>query len=86
MQSVSHATILRILIPGQGRLDGPFCDYSESDKVEFLSKLTNLDVKNIEMEATAYSAFTREAGIRAGIVCVTLLNRLLGDQVCATSF
>lgn len=33
------------------------------------------------MEATAFSAFTREAGIRAGIVCVTFLDRLLGDQV-----
>ncbi|KOB70105.1 Uridine phosphorylase, partial [Operophtera brumata] len=29
--------------------------------------LTDLGVKNIEMEATAYSAFTKEAGIRAGI-------------------
>ncbi|XP_075985834.1 uridine phosphorylase 1-like isoform X2 [Anticarsia gemmatalis] len=66
---------------GQARLDGPFCDYSETDKMTFLKTLTNLGVKNIEMEATAFSAFTREAGIRAGIVCVTLLNRLDGDQV-----
>ncbi|KAJ8708327.1 hypothetical protein PYW07_010452 [Mythimna separata] len=66
---------------GQARLDGPFCDYSESDKMSFLKTLTNLGVRNIEMEATAFSAFTREAGIRASIVCVTFLNRLQGDQV-----
>ncbi|KAJ8708670.1 hypothetical protein PYW08_010052 [Mythimna loreyi] len=66
---------------GQARLDGPFCDYSESDKMTFLKTLTNLGVRNIEMEASAFSAFTREAGIRASIVCVTFLNRLLGDQV-----
>ncbi|PZC71717.1 hypothetical protein B5X24_HaOG212602 [Helicoverpa armigera] len=66
---------------GQARLDGPFCDYSESDKMSFLKSLTNLGVRNIEMEATAFSAFTREAGIRASIVCVTFLDRLQGDQV-----
>ncbi|CAB3237915.1 unnamed protein product [Arctia plantaginis] len=66
---------------GQARLDGPFCDYTEADKMEFLNTLCNLGVRNIEMEATAFSAFTREAGIRASIVCVTFLDRLLGDQV-----
>ncbi|KAH9645679.1 hypothetical protein HF086_005328 [Spodoptera exigua] len=66
---------------GQARLDGPFCDYTEADKMAFLRSLTNMGVRNIEMEATAFSAFTREAGIRASIVCVTFLNRLQGDQV-----
>lgn len=49
--------------------------------MKYLRKLTDLGVKNIEMEATAFSALTKEAGVRAGIVCVTLLDRLLGDQV-----
>ncbi|XP_022837622.1 uridine phosphorylase 1-like isoform X2 [Spodoptera litura] len=66
---------------GQARLDGPFCDYSEADKMAFLRSLTDMGVRNIEMEASAFSAFTREAGIRASIVCVTFLNRLQGDQV-----
>ncbi|XP_049881345.1 uridine phosphorylase 1-like isoform X2 [Pectinophora gossypiella] len=66
---------------GQARLDGPFCDYTEEDKMSFLKKLAGLGVKNIEMEATAFAAYTREAGVRASDVCVTLVNRLEGDQV-----
>lgn len=50
----------------------------------FLRSLTGMGVRNIEMEAPAFSAYTREAGIRACIVCITFLDRLQGDQVrCA---
>lgn len=66
---------------GQGRLDGPFCDYTEFDKLNYLKTLTDIGVKNIEMEATAFTAYTRIAGLRAGIICVTFLDRLQGDQV-----
>ncbi|XP_023937523.2 uridine phosphorylase 1 [Bicyclus anynana] len=66
---------------GQARLDGPFCNYTESDKLSFLSVLVGLGVKNIEMEATAFAALTREAGLRSADVCVTLVNRLEQDQV-----
>ncbi|XP_063834359.1 uridine phosphorylase 1-like isoform X1 [Ostrinia nubilalis] len=66
---------------GQGRLDGPFCDYTEENKMAFLRKLAGLDVKNIEMEATAFAAFTSQAGVRGAIICVTFLDRLHGDQV-----
>ncbi|KAJ0171903.1 hypothetical protein K1T71_012666 [Dendrolimus kikuchii] len=66
---------------GQARLDGPFCDYTEGDKIEFLNKLSELGVKNIEMEATAFAAFTSEAGLRASIVCTTFVDRLENDQV-----
>ena len=38
-------------------------------------------VRNIEMEATQFAAFTRRVGVRAAILCVALLNRLDGDQV-----
>ncbi|XP_026316196.1 uridine phosphorylase 1-like [Hyposmocoma kahamanoa] len=66
---------------GQARLDGPFCDYTDADKMTFLKKLSSMGVKNIEMETTAFAAFTGEAGIRSAVVCVTFLDRLLGDQV-----
>ncbi|KAI8423749.1 hypothetical protein MSG28_012773 [Choristoneura fumiferana] len=65
---------------GQARLDGPLCDYTEADKMAFLRTLSELGVKNIEMEATAFAGYTREAGVRAADVCVTLLDRLQGDQ------
>lgn len=49
--------------------------------MEYLEKLRDFGVVNIEMECTIFGALTHYAGIRAGIVCVTLLDRLKGDQV-----
>lgn len=66
---------------GQGRLDGAFCDYTEKEKLEFLHKVHNNNVLNMEMESLAFAALTHHAGIRAAVICVTLLNRLNGDQV-----
>lgn len=51
--------------------------------MEFLERCREIGVVNIEMEATIFSALTHHAGIKAGIVCVALLNRLHGDQVNA---
>lgn len=65
-------------------MDGAFCDFTENDKMEYLNKLNAFGVVNIEMEATIFAALTHHAGIRAAIVCVTLLDRLKGDQVCHT--
>lgn len=66
---------------GQGRLDGAFCDYGEAEKMEYLNKLADFGVVNIEMESSTFAALTYQAGIRGAIVCVTLLDRLKGDQV-----
>ncbi|VDP27675.1 unnamed protein product [Heligmosomoides polygyrus] len=65
----------------QMRLDGFFCDYSADCKFEFLKKLHAMGVKNIEMESTCFAAMTYRAGVKAAVVCVTLLNRMEGDQV-----
>ena len=35
----------------------------------------------MEMEALVFGALTHMAGIRSAVVCVTLLDRLKGDQV-----
>ena len=35
----------------------------------------------MEMEALVFAALTNMAGIRSAVVCVTLLDRLKGDQV-----
>jgi uridine phosphorylase len=66
---------------GQGRLDGAFCEFSESEKMEYLEKLKDFGVVNIEMESTIFAALTHHAGIKSAIVCVSLLDRLQGDQV-----
>lgn len=66
---------------GQGRLDGAFCDFTEQDKMEYLQKLQNAGVVNIEMESLIFGALTHHAGIKSAVICVTLLDRLKGDQV-----
>ncbi|KAG7161578.1 Uridine phosphorylase 1-like [Homarus americanus] len=66
---------------GQGRLDGAFCDYKEEDKLEFLQKIHDANVVNMEMESLCFAALCQHAGIKAAVICVTLLNRLHGDQV-----
>uniref|UniRef100_A0A915JX19 Nucleoside phosphorylase domain-containing protein n=1 Tax=Romanomermis culicivorax TaxID=13658 RepID=A0A915JX19_ROMCU len=74
----------------QGRLDGAFCMFDQQEKLEFMNKIHHLGVRNIEMEATAFSAMTTRAGHKlygfplGAVVCVTLVNRLLNDQVTSS--
>jgi uridine phosphorylase len=49
----------------------------------YLTQLQSNGVKNIEMEVVPFAALTHHAGIKAAVVCVTLLDRMKGDQVCA---
>ncbi|EPB80345.1 uridine phosphorylase [Ancylostoma ceylanicum] len=66
---------------GQMRLDGFFCEYKPDDKFAFLKKLHDMGVRNIEMESTCFSSMTLRAGCKGAVVCVTLLNRMKGDQI-----
>lgn len=54
--------------------------------MNYLNKLHDFGVVNIEMESTIFAALTHHAGIRAAVVCVTLLDRLKGDQVIGICF
>lgn len=49
---------------GQGRLDGAFCEYSEQDKLDFLKRIKDAGVINMEMESLAFAALCTHAGIR----------------------
>jgi len=66
---------------GQGRLDGAICEYKEEDKMNYLRDVASQGVKNMEMEALVFGALTHMAGVRSAVVCVTLLDRLKGDQI-----
>jgi len=70
-----------LICAGQGRLDGAFCEYTEKEKLDFLNNISENNILNMEMESLAFAALTHHAGIRAAVICVTLLNRLNGDQV-----
>ncbi|GBP50098.1 Uridine phosphorylase 2 [Eumeta japonica] len=69
-----------VVVRRQARLDGPTCDHTDEEKLIFLRRLSDLGVRNIEMEATAFAALTSEAGFRSADVCVTFLDRMQGDQ------
>ena len=47
----------------------------------YLQDVASKGVTNMEMEALVFAALTHLAGIRSAVVCVTLLDRLKGDQV-----
>ncbi|XP_029928203.1 uridine phosphorylase 1 [Myripristis murdjan] len=66
---------------GQARLDGAFCSYSEKDKQDYLAEAYKAGVRNIEMESSVFAAMCKLSGLRAAVVCVTLLDRLKGDQL-----
>ncbi|KAH8381761.1 hypothetical protein KR009_000034 [Drosophila setifemur] len=67
--------------PGQGRVDGAICEYTEADKMAFLQKCHDVGIRNIEMEASMFASVTQKVGVKAGDICVTIVNRLNGDQV-----
>ena len=66
---------------GQGRLDGAVCQFEDKDKMAYLKRVQAAGVVNIEMECTALSSLCYQAGMKCAVVCVTLLDRLEGDQV-----
>lgn len=66
---------------GQGRLDGAFCSFSLEEKMSFLRDLKAKGVVNIEMESTTFGSMCLKANIPAAIICVTLVDRLQGDQI-----
>uniref|UniRef100_F7FUC7 Uridine phosphorylase n=3 Tax=Callithrix jacchus TaxID=9483 RepID=F7FUC7_CALJA len=70
---------------GQGRLDGALCSYTEKDKQTYLQAAYTAGVRNIEMESSVFAAMCNACGLQAAVVCVTLLNRLEGDQITSPS-
>jgi uridine phosphorylase len=73
----------RSCVIGQARLDGAFCDFTEAEKLEYLEKVHKAGVANIEMESLSFAALTHAAGIKAAVICVSLMDRLKSDQVLA---
>ncbi|KAM4874765.1 uridine phosphorylase 1-like [Thomomys bottae] len=66
---------------GQGRLDGALCSYTEKDKQAYLQAAHAAGIRNIEMESSVFAAMCSMCGLRGAVVCITLLDRLRGDQI-----
>lgn len=69
VQWVFTACPCRVLhgFPGQGRLDGALCSYTEKDKQEYLRAAYAAGIRNIEMEASVFAAMCNACGLRGGI-------------------
>ena len=84
-RTVSGVTLCALdFYESQARLDGAFCDITPEQKMEFLNRLKDEGVVNIEMEAITFASMCHYSGISGAIICVTLLNRLNGDQVSSS--
>ncbi|KAM7105782.1 uridine phosphorylase 2 [Molossus nigricans] len=49
--------------------------------LDYLTRAYKAAVRNIEMESTVFAAMCRLCGLKAAVVCVTLLDRLECDQI-----
>ncbi len=66
----------------QYRLDGAIRMETEESKMAWLRWLDDNGVRNIEMEGAMLAGFLNHWGFpRFAMICVTIINRLQGDQV-----
>ena len=49
---------------GQGRVDGAICFHTEKEKLEFLQKVHENGVRNIEMECVGLAAMCQKVKMR----------------------
>lgn len=66
----------------QGRMDGPTCNFTKQQRLDFLNLLQSKSILNIEMEAMTFAGLCRQVNVKFAVICVGILNRLKGDQVC----
>lgn len=70
---------------GQARFDGAIMQpYTEDQRQRYFERIQQLSILNMEMESGAFGSFCYRAEIPATMIAVTLLNRVLTDQVTAT--
>lgn len=80
--TLSFRSISTLLCPaGQGRTDGGICEYTNEDKLQYLRRVNDAGISNIEMECTAMASLCLCNNVKCAVVCVALLDRLKGDQV-----
>ncbi|XP_063115211.1 uridine phosphorylase 2 isoform X4 [Cavia porcellus] len=78
---IGHTMCTYDFYEGQGRLDGALCSFSREHKLDYLKRAYKAGVRNIEMESTVFAAMCGLCGLKAAVVCVTLLDRLDCDQI-----
>ncbi|KAM9249288.1 LOW QUALITY PROTEIN: uridine phosphorylase 2 [Dugong dugon] len=77
---IGHTMCTYDFYEGQGRLDGALCCFSR-EKKDFLKRAYKAGARNIETESTVFAAMCGLSGLKAAVVCVTLLDRLECNQI-----
>jgi uridine phosphorylase len=69
----------------QFRLDGAICMETPESKMAWLDWIDGEGVRNIEMEGAMFAGYLNHWGFPSfAMCCVTIVNRLEGDQIRAT--
>lgn len=69
----------------QFRRDGAICLETSQSKQQWLEWIHRAGVRNIEMEGAMFAGYLNHWGFASfAMICVTLLDRLTGDQVTAS--
>jgi uridine phosphorylase len=67
---------------GQARLNGFLpLPYSKEAQAVYLQKAKTFGIKGIDMESLYFAGFCNQLDIKAGIMNLILVNRLLGDDI-----
>lgn len=71
---------------GQARFDGIMkLSYDEATRQTYFKQIRAKNIYNLEMESTALAGFCQQAKIPATMVATTIINRLDGDQIRAST-
>lgn len=69
----------------QGRTTGIICDHTLEEEARFLGDAKREGVINVEMESNYLAAMCHKLGIRFGVICVALTDRLKCDKFHLTT-
>lgn len=62
-------------------MDGCICEFSQQEQTDYIKRLQQTGIVNIEMECTVLASLCQKTGVKGAIICVALLDRMKGDQV-----
>ena len=71
-------------LAGQARLDGAFCFYDEKEKQDYLRKVNEAGICNIEMESSVFAAMCKMSGLR-GMWRYQHLLHMMADKFVESS-
>jgi len=66
-------------------MDGCICEFTLQEQMDYVKRLQQIGIVNIEMECTVLASLCQKTGVKGAIICVALLDRMKGDQVAIST-